>query len=170
MGPGILRKFANSKNKSIDCIVESPRMVCNCDSHITSTVRRDEIAFGARLFYSHPLRRGRVRVAFFDWRTRPNGHLATDYVHGALRHVVKRDSCTGLRALFAARVFSATVTTCFSWLNRTIGKRRTCQSALSSSVCFTTMPAQIRTAGRSFGVNGSKRVRSEYDGVRSRQS
>src|SRR6266436_9575070 len=77
MRPRIVWKCANSENKSIDCIIERPRMVCNGNSYITRACGRDKIAFDARFFYDYLLRDGRVSVALFDRLTWSNCNFVT---------------------------------------------------------------------------------------------
>src|SRR5206468_6640257 len=66
MGPGILRKLTDSKNKAIHFLIEWTRVVRDRDAYVMRASTFDNIPLRACALDSHPLRRDRIAVAVFD--------------------------------------------------------------------------------------------------------
>src|SRR5437764_1420984 len=76
MGPGILRKLTDSKNKAIHFLIEWTRVVRDRDTYVMRASTFDNIPLRACAFDSHPLRRDRIAVVVFDRVPRSNINFA----------------------------------------------------------------------------------------------
>src|SRR5213075_1316350 len=76
MGPGILRKLTDSKNKAIHFLIEWTRVVRNRDAYVMRASTFDNIPLRACALDSHPLRRDRIAIAVFDRVPRSNINFA----------------------------------------------------------------------------------------------